>query len=162
MADTFRVGVTGSRAYASPDIIESALITAQDDRPAAQMVLVHGRCDPRSPRGYRIGWDAALLMSEDAQMALHGADWLADRIATKLGWQIEPHPADWRSHPRAGGFIRNAQMVSAGAGAWLAFIDECRDPKCRRRPLERHGSHGASNCAGLAEEAGIPTRRYEA
>lgn len=74
------------------------------------------------------------------------------RIAQRLyGWTPEPHPAIWRPNgvynPQAG-LVRNRKMVELGADLCLAFI--------------KNGSRGASHCAGLAEEAGIPTRRFTA
>ncbi len=80
-----------------------------------------------------------------------GADALAGRIARRLGYQVEIHPAVWRPNgvynPQAG-LLRNRKMVELGADLCLAFI--------------RNGSRGASHCARLAEEAGIETRRYTA
>jgi hypothetical protein len=78
----------------------------------------------------------------------------ASGIARELGWLVEAHAADWHTHGKAAGFIRNDAMVNRGADACGAWIAACADRKCRRpRP---HGSHGASQCAGLAEKAGIP------
>ncbi|MEU3609183.1 SLOG family protein [Streptomyces sp. NPDC035033] len=80
---------------------------------------------------------------------IHGDD------ATGVGaiahtWALR-HPARWREHggcdPQAGPAL-NRLVGGLGAGLSLAFI--------------RNGSSGASHCAGLAEEAGIPTRRYTA
>jgi hypothetical protein len=48
-------------------------------------------------------------------------------------------------NPQAG-LARNRLMVELGADICLAFV--------------RNGSRGASHCAALAEEAGIPVRRY--
>jgi hypothetical protein len=58
---------------------------------------------------------------------------------------VQAYPADWHTHGRAAGHLRNARMVAAGAELCLAFI--------------RDHSRGASHCAALAEQAGIPTRR---
>lgn len=51
-------------------------------------------------------------------------------------------------------------MVQAGADVCLAFITPCRLRICRAKP--EHGSHGASHCADLAENAGIKVWRYTA
>lgn len=80
-----------------------------------------------------------------------GADAIADRIGRQLGYRVEVHRADWRPmgvyNPQAG-LARNRKMVDLGADICLAFI--------------KNGSRGAANCAGLAEAAGIETRRYTA
>lgn len=78
--------------------------------------------------------------------ARSGGDKHADMAARALSLATEPHPADWAKHNRKGGFIRNAEMVALGADVCLAFI--------------RNGSRGATHCAGLAENAGIPVRRF--
>ena len=78
-----------------------------------------------------------------------GADAMADEWARGFGATIERHPATWRPTgrlDRSAGVRRNAEMVALGADVCLAFI--------------RNGSRGASHTAALAEQAGIPTRRF--
>lgn len=77
-----------------------------------------------------------------------GADRLADDMAVSYGFTREVHPAKWSLNGKAAGFIRNREMVDLGAAVCVAFI--------------KNGSRGASHTARLAEEAGIPTRRYTA
>jgi len=78
-----------------------------------------------------------------------GADRMAHAWAKKNGVAYERHPALWRANgiynPQAG-LVRNRAMVNLGADVCLAFI--------------RSGSRGASHCARLAEEAGIPVNYY--
>ena len=113
----YRILVTGSRDWDDPEMIFDALAEYNH----GQVTLVHG--------------------------AARGADATAAKVAAGFGWRIEPHPADWNGgYGKRAGFIRNAEMVKAGADVCLAFI--------------RGGSPGATHCADLAEEAGIPVRRF--
>ncbi|SES04072.1 SLOG family protein [Streptomyces qinglanensis] len=73
-------------------------------------------------------------------------DWCLTANGFVNGVTEEHHPANWRINGRRAGFIRNAHMVYLGADLCLAFI--------------RNGSRGASHTAGLAEQAGIPVRRW--
>lgn len=125
----------------------------------------------------------------DTVLVIHGDAGGADRIARDLvrgwhadGWPIDEHavPAKWRqcgpSCPRShqlgrirdrapycptAGLRRNAEMVALGPDLALAFLRDCDDQACHRlRGFDGpHPSHGAAQCAGLAEAAGIPTVR---
>jgi hypothetical protein len=82
-----------------------------------------------------------------------GADRHADHLARwmrgkGLAVDVEKHPANWQINGKRAGFIRNTHMVNLGADLCLAFI--------------RNGSRGASHTAALAEQAGIPVRRWTA
>jgi YspA, cpYpsA-related SLOG family len=116
---TYRILVTGSRTWEDAGVIAGVLAGYYRD----DAVLVSGAC----PRG---------------------ADALAEEYWALLGGQIERHPADWKRYGKRAGFVRNAQMVNAGANACVAFI--------------RDGSRGASHCAGLARAAGIPVEIHSA
>jgi hypothetical protein len=160
-----RIGVTGSRRYASPAVIRSAFLAAHArSRPHRGHVLVHGQCGPFHPDTDRkIPWAMALRVSWEVQRRYLGGDWLAEQVALDMAsrdgicWDIERYPADWcpaGKYDRTAGFRRNGEMVESGADEWLAFALPCEDHRCCHRPP--HPSHGTAHCAGLAVDAGIP------
>jgi hypothetical protein len=77
-----------------------------------------------------------------------GADDLADRwvrtYTGELQVTAERHPALWQRFGKRAGMVRNELMISRGADLVLAFI--------------RDDSSGATHCAELASDAGIPLR----
>lgn len=157
MSDPYVVLVTGSRNWPDVDPIRRFLVSVDDQHAACK--LIHGRCNPRRRRsGEVVSWDQALRLPFGKQLLLAGADWLADRVASRLGWEIEAYPANWDRYRGAAGPIRNKRMVATGPDLCGAFICLCRNPCCPDR--EPHGSHGASGCADLADAAGIPVRRF--
>jgi hypothetical protein len=153
-----RVGVTGSRIWDDPAAIREALVLAQGNRPPGEMLLVHGKCPPRSrtkpPAVVR--WNYARMLLPETRLNFLGADWLADVIARGLDWKVEQWPARWDLDTRRGGFIRDEAMVAAGADEWLAFVMRCTDLRCARRPP--HGSHGAAGTFAMVEKAGMQRR----
>lgn len=75
-----------------------------------------------------------------------GADKMAEDIASKLGWTIERHAAEWDKYGKRAGPIRNQKMVDSGADICLAFI--------------LNESKGATHCSNAAEKAGIKVTRW--
>lgn len=139
MTAPYRVLVTGSRDWKAVGVVRRALNEVLAVRPHDQpLTVVHGDC----PTG------------ADIMAKVWATTWCGEERVTH-----EPHEAPWHLGPAAGP-LRNAAMVTAGADVCLAFIGPCTSTRCRRsRP---HGSHGATGCAGLAEAAGIPVRRWTA
>lgn len=75
-----------------------------------------------------------------------GADRIAGQEGQKLGHLIEEHPADWETHGKRAGYLRNAHMASLGADLCLAFWDG--------------RSRGTSDMVDRAETHGIPIELY--
>lgn len=116
-----RILVTGSRYWLVDDLYEIGAVLLEHGLDGdSSVTLIHGAC----PRG---------------------VDKMADAFAHEFGWTVERHPANWETYGRRAGYVRNAEMVKAGADICLAFI--------------RNESKGATMCANLAEEAGIKTVR---
>ena len=69
-----------------------------------------------------------------------GADRLAATIAADYGFRVESYPADWDTHSRAAGPIRNQQMLDAGADLVIAFP----------------GGRGTTDMSNRAQRAGVP------
>lgn len=142
----YRILVTGSRDWEDVGVIRRALEEAVAIVPRYQPItVVHGNCPGGADRH-----------------ADHIARWMRGK---GMAIDVEQHPA--KGHPTqdfgrwpGAGPRRNAYMVSLGADMALAFIGPCNSPRCFR--VEPHPSHGATGCARLAEQAGIPTRRWTA
>lgn len=114
-----RILVTGSRNWADRATLEGALLQFIGQLAGSgPCTVVHGDCPT-------------------------GADRMAaDYAAGILGVTVEAHPADWATHGRAAGPLRNQAMVDLGADLCLAF------------PLG--GSRGTRDCMRRSEAAGIP------
>lgn len=144
MIDPYRILVTGSRDWADRETIWGALAEIVRPLPVHQeIVLVQGACP-----GVR---------------TFPGADRIAAEWARSYGATVESHPA--QNHPTEDfgpwpgcGPRRNNHMVNLGANICLAFVNPCRKPLCRK--VVPHGSHGATGCYLMAEDAGIPVKRW--
>lgn len=114
-----RVLITGSRDWTDATAVWNALKAIQEylDEP---IIVVHG--------------------------GARGADSIAGSIAKRLGMEVEVHLPDWDRDGKRAGFVRNFEMVKAGADFCLAFI--------------KNNSKGATMCAELATKASIPVQYF--
>jgi hypothetical protein len=75
-----------------------------------------------------------------------GVDAVARAWAGWMHVQQEAYPADWSTYGRAAGHRRNAEMIGTRPDRVLAFI--------------RDNSPGATGCAELARQSGIPVTEF--
>ena len=75
--------------------------------------------------------------------AARGADSLGEKYAQEHSYTIEKYPADWNTHGKAAGPIRNAQMANS-ADALIAFWDG--------------KSHGTKSMINIARSKGLCVR----
>ena len=75
--------------------------------------------------------------------AAQGADRLGERYARERGYAIDSHPADWNTHGKSAGFIRNSEMANS-ANALIAFWDG--------------KSHGTKQMIDTAKSRGLDVR----
>ncbi len=89
---------------------------------------------------------------------VHGDAWGADKLAGQWarlnGRTEETHPADWNTHGRAAGPIRNQKMLDTGINYAVAFWDgSSRGTKDMIERLKKAGVHveiiiyGAKPCS---------------
>lgn len=101
-----------------------------------------------------------------------GADAMAEALWRAEGFEVLPVPADWKTHSKRAGFVRNQQMVDlvmdlherGSTVRCTAFLDLCRKPGCPQMHDEQlmpqipgHFSHGTVDCRARAIRAGIET-----
>lgn len=109
-----RVLFTGSRNWQSISPIKAVIDSLPPDA-----VVIHGACRT-------------------------GADAIVDRLAKARGLKVDPYPADWTTHGKAAGPIRNRRMVAES------------------KPTEAHAypmfdSKGTWDCVNALKDAGVPT-----
>lgn len=80
--------------------------------------------------------------------AARGADSIADKIATNLGFSIIPFPADWDTYGKMAGMLRNRLMLKMNPGLVLAFHSDIDNSK------------GTKNMIDIAKTAHIEVRLF--
>lgn len=119
----YRVLITGSRSWTDEETISNALRTVWEEQgKPTDMILVSGHCPT-------------------------GADAICERIWEKNGLTVERYPADWDTHGKAAGFVRNKTMVDSKPDICLAF--------------RKNNSKGTTHTINLASKAGIPLRIFD-
>ena len=129
-------------------------------------VLVTGSRNWKDPYAVSVRLNNVLLKHEPFLLVhgrnRHGADRIADdwaRAAREAGARVYVRPMAAKWVHRGSGYNRNQEMVDFGADVCFAFIARCIKQGCPQQG--KHGSHGATDCAGRARKAGIPTYTYE-
>jgi len=117
-----RVLVCGGRDYKDYDTVcdtlDALLNPNNDPLPADPHTIIHGQA--------------------------HGADLLADTWAVNNYVMIEEYPADWATHGKAAGPIRNKQMLDIGKPDLVVAFP---------------GGAGTKNMCTLARAAGVEVRK---
>jgi hypothetical protein len=94
---------------------------------------------------------SAALYESSPAVVIHGgsrgADQMAGTWARRAGVAERVFPAQWSTHGKRAGFLRNKEMVDSGPDLVLAFI--------------RNGSRGASMTVDLARGAGLEVLVFE-
>lgn len=115
---TVRVLICGSRHWDKAGPI-NMLVGGMADFYGAHLVVMHG--------------------------AARGADSMAASAAARRGTACEAYPADWDTHGKAAGHIRNQQMLDEGKpDVVFAFSDDLA------------ASRGTSDMVRRARKAGLP------
>lgn len=116
MTRPYRILVTGSREWHDSVSVARELGALRKRlEPGREIVVVHG--------------------------AAKGLDTIAAFAAGVMKLTVEPHPADWTTHGKNAGPIRNQAMVDLGADICLAFPTA--------------SSVGTWDCVRRANKAGI-------
>ncbi|GAA3154401.1 DUF2493 domain-containing protein [Streptomyces rectiviolaceus] len=155
MPELALIGLTGSRVWPDPRLLEDTLLDVWHD-------------------ALQIGYDGIELIQGTAE----GADTIGDQWARHNGIPVVPEPADWEGpcspeckpgHRRTrgvgtycpqAGHRRNQLIVDRRPLLLVAAAVRCTLPKCRT--AKPHDSHGTADCMRRAAAAGIPIRRITA
>jgi hypothetical protein len=136
------------RQAQEPVLVKKILVTGDRDWSDIPRVL-------EELKPYRPG---TILVHGDCR----GADVICAAIGEALGFEVRPYPADWKTHPRAAGPIRNQQMLDEEhrfeepIDLCLAFHDRIESSRGTADMLRRvkkagipwklNTSHGTTSC----------------
>ncbi len=90
-------------------------------------------------------YNSGFIMTEVVSGCARGVDKLGEKLGDSLGLPVKRFPADWKTYPKAAGFIRNKQMGDY-ADALIAIWDGA--------------SRGTLSCIELAEVKGLKVYIY--
>ena len=93
---TVRICVAGGREFDDYDYLVRCMDSIKYRHGKSEIILVSGEC--------------------------RGADKLGEQYAEEQEWPIDSHPADWQTHKKSAGFIRNEEMAQQ-ADVLVAFWD---------------------------------------
>lgn len=120
-----KILVCGSRHFNDWKLLVDTLWEIMDSRKTEQYVCT----------------DEYTIIHGDAK----GADSLADKFAYTFGTNLDVYPADWDTHGKAAGPIRNKQMLDEGKpDLVIAFLAP--------------DSRGTKNMIEQATKAGVPVK----
>ena len=119
--EKFRVIVAGGRDFQNYEVLEQSL-----DHVLSKKSKTH----------------TIVIVSGEA----NGADSLGEDYAEKRNFEIDSHPADWDTHGKKAGFLRNAQMADH-ADACVVFWDGV--------------SKGSKHMINLATKKGLLLRVFD-
>lgn len=88
-------------------------------------------------------WMLALRPSVVIEGEARGADTLARQVAERHGIPVEGKEADWISHGKAAGLIRNREMLKENPDTCVAFHDNIK------------ASKGTADMVNISRKAGL-------
>jgi hypothetical protein len=131
-----RVIVSASRSWTKPQPIRDRLDQLVDELPHKHVLfLIYG--DAR-------GGDTIIHQ------------WVLDHTSVWIRGQR--YTADWETHGKAAGIVRNIEMVDSGGELCIGFLRPCANPKCTRP--QPHYTHGTTHCLDYARKKGIRVEEF--
>lgn len=87
-----------------------------------------------------------------------GADRIAGVVGQELGWTVRVFPADWATHGKAAGPIRNRQMLdpAAGPGPRVPLAPRVQQGHGRLRPRGQAAPHPCPYHHVIPAPGGVP------